>query len=48
MATTSKVIYSVRALDKVPKDMGNDMEPIGSIFFPHRTKALMLPSTVSY
>jgi hypothetical protein len=34
MSTPSKVIYSVRALDRVPKDTGNDMEPNGSIFFP--------------
>jgi hypothetical protein len=33
MSMTSKVMYSVRALDKVPKDTGNDIEPTGSIFF---------------
>jgi hypothetical protein len=33
MSTTSKVMYSVRALDKVLKDTSSDMEPIGSISF---------------
>jgi hypothetical protein len=27
-------LYSVRALDKVLKDTGSDMEPTDSIFFP--------------
>jgi hypothetical protein len=27
----------VQALDKVSKDIGNDMEPTGSIFFPPKT-----------
>jgi hypothetical protein len=34
MSTMSKVMYSVQALDKLPKDTGNDMVPIGSIFLP--------------
>jgi hypothetical protein len=34
MSTTSKVMYSVQALDMVPKDTSSDMEPTGSIFFP--------------
>jgi hypothetical protein len=34
MSMTSKVMYSVRALDKVPEDTGNNIEPTGSIFFP--------------
>jgi hypothetical protein len=34
MSSTSKVMYSVRALDGVLKDTGSDIEPTGSIFFP--------------
>jgi hypothetical protein len=33
MSTTSKDMYSVWALDRVPKDTCSDMEPTGSIFF---------------
>jgi hypothetical protein len=34
MSTMSKVMYSVQALDRVPKDKGSDIEPTGLIFFP--------------
>jgi hypothetical protein len=34
MSTTSKVMYSVRALDGVLKDTSSYIEPTGSIFFP--------------
>jgi hypothetical protein len=34
MSTTSKVMYSMRALNGVPKDTGSDVEATGSIFFP--------------
>jgi hypothetical protein len=33
MSTTSKVMYSVQAFDKVSKDTDRDMEATGSIFF---------------
>jgi hypothetical protein len=34
MSTISKVMYSIRAFASVPKDIGRDMDPTGSIFFP--------------
>jgi hypothetical protein len=34
MSTTSKVIYSMQVLERVPKDTCSDIEPIGSIFLP--------------
>jgi hypothetical protein len=34
MSTMSKVIYSMRAFDRVPKETGRDMDPTSSIFFP--------------
>jgi hypothetical protein len=37
MSTTSKVMYSVLALDKVPKDTGSGMEPTSSIFLPQKS-----------
>jgi hypothetical protein len=37
MSTTSKNIYSVRALERLSKDTGNDIELIGSIFLPPKS-----------
>jgi hypothetical protein len=48
MSTTSKVMYSVRALERLPKDTSSDMELLVQFSsLRNRTKVLMLPSTIS-
>jgi hypothetical protein len=34
MSTTSKVMYSVRAMEGVLKDTDSDIGPTGLVFFP--------------